>query len=211
ARKRAAQAKTHRADIDAQLKAQAKKRADAERRKAQAERRKKHEILNSIISGFNSTPGGLREKLLSAALEGSLAALGMTTNSRGSCVSLGGGAGVAVAVSGCLVMVKRPDGSTEVGWTRSVSVGSGSGLTYGVSTLRSNADDIDNFAGLGRDMSVGYYEGLGASLNHETAIGTKNSRGQQVYSIELEAGMGAGFEAGGGYNYTQSGSWFRRR
>lgn len=102
-------------------------------------------------------------------------------------------------------MVRRPDGSAQVGWTRSASIGGfGEGGGFGASMLRSNADDISQFGGFGRDVGGGVYRGVGMEFNHETAIGTKNSRGEQVYSVEIGAGFGGGLEFSGGKNYTQS-------
>ncbi|MFE4526640.1 hypothetical protein [Streptomyces anulatus] len=44
--------------------------------------------------------------------------------------------------------------------------------------------------------------GHGGEFNHETALGTKNSRREQVYSFEMEIGAGKGIEISAGKNYT---------
>ncbi|MFE9698825.1 RHS repeat-associated core domain-containing protein [Streptomyces sp. NPDC006270] len=199
----------------ADLKAQAVKAAKAREAKARAdkERRNRESVWEAMVRGFRSAPmaGGttfpLAPKLLSAAFEGGLAALGMT-NSRGACGYLSYGGGAVFGVSGCVVMVRRPNGSTQFGWTRSASTGGfGAGLGGGVSMLRSNADDISQFGGYGRDIGGGFYRGVGGEFNHETAIGTKNSRGEQVYSVEMGIGAGQGVEFSAGKNYTQSGEF----
>ncbi|MFJ5155458.1 RHS repeat-associated core domain-containing protein [Streptomyces sp. NPDC088353] len=155
---------------------------------------------------FATTPGGFKERLLGAAF----GALGMD-DSRGSCASLGGGFFVTGEISGCLVMTKRPDGHVDFGWTRSASVGGfGFGISGDVSTLHSNADDISQFAGNGRDVGASFFSGLGGTVNHETAIGTYNSRGEQVTSLELGIGLGVEYEGYAGMNRTWSGRWFTR-
>lgn len=192
-----------RANKAAEYRAQAKARA-----KEQARWRKVNKIAEAVNRGFRSTGGSFTNRALGAILEGGFEALGMN-NAKGSCASFGFGLGGAtVGVSGCVVAVRRTDGSVEVGWTRSVSTGGfGKGGSVEFSALRSNADEIGQFAGFGRDIGGGYYRGLGGSLNHETAIGMKNNRGRQVQSIEMEVGAGAGFEVSSGMNYTQSGRW----
>ncbi|WP_234329587.1 hypothetical protein, partial [Streptomyces sp. NRRL S-1896] len=143
-------------------KAQAVKAAKAREAKARAdkERRNRESVWDAMVRGFRSTPaaGGtpfpLTPKLLGAAIEGGFAAFGMT-NSRGACASLSYGAGSVFGVSGCVVMVRRPNGSVQFGW----------------------------------------------------ALGTKNSRGEQVYSVEMGLGGGQGIEFSGGKNYTQSGEF----
>ncbi|MER8027993.1 RHS repeat-associated core domain-containing protein [Streptomyces bauhiniae] len=155
---------------------------------------------------FATTPGSLSGKIMGAAF----GALDMD-NSRGSCVSGGGGFFVGAEVSMCVVITKKPDGSMDFGWTRSASAGiAGFGFSGDVSTLRSNADDIGQFAGYGRDAGASFFSGLGGTINHETAIGTYNSKGQQVRSLELGIGAGLEFEGYAGMNQTWSGTWFRR-
>ncbi|MEU0342030.1 RHS repeat-associated core domain-containing protein [Streptomyces bobili] len=155
---------------------------------------------------FTSTPGGLKQKLMEAAF----GAMGMD-NSRGACASLGGGFFITAEAGGCIVITKRPDGTTDFGWTASLGVGGfGFGGSGDVSMLRSNADDIGQFAGYGRDVGGSIFSGVGGTINHETAIGTYNSQGEQVRT--LEAGIGAGLEYEGytGLNKTWSGTWFSR-
>ncbi|WP_145768065.1 RHS repeat-associated core domain-containing protein [Streptomyces brevispora] len=201
---------------NAQKAAQARAQAvAAAKARADAARRKKESVLSAVVRGFNSTrsagggtPAGiLLSKLGGAVIEGVAAATGLT-NAKGSCAYMSFGIGSVYGASFCIVMVRRPDGSTQIGTTRSLSAGGfGKGFGGGVSTLRSNADDIGDFEGFGRDIGGGAYRGVGIEVNHETAIGTKNSQGQQVYSAELGAGVGTGFEFSAGENFTWAREW----
>ncbi|WP_232108177.1 RHS repeat domain-containing protein [Streptomyces gossypiisoli] len=155
---------------------------------------------------FVSTPGGLKQKLMGAAF----GALGMD-NSHGACASFGGGFFVTAEASGCLVITKKPDGTKDFGWTASLGAGGfGFGGSTDVSILRSNADDIGQFAGYGRDVGGSVFSGVGGTINHETAIGTYNTRGEQVRSLEMGIGLGLEYEGYAGLNRTWSGTWFSR-
>ncbi|MET9978984.1 RHS repeat domain-containing protein [Streptomyces microflavus] len=180
----------------------------AAQRKADQERRGREGVWDAMKRGFLSPPGGSQapfsSRIIGAAMEGGFAALGMT-NTKGVCAYGSYGKGLVGGVSGCLVAVKRPDGSTQFGWTRSASVGGpGVGGGLGVSMLRSNADDIGQLAGVGQDVSVGFYKGIGIEANNEFALGTKNSRGEQVRTADIGAGVGLGLEVAVGLNYTWS-------
>ncbi|WP_328835932.1 RHS repeat-associated core domain-containing protein [Streptomyces europaeiscabiei] len=155
---------------------------------------------------FASTPGGFKEKLMGAAF----GAMGMD-NSRGACATLGGGFFVSAEGSACIVMTKKPDGSVDFGWTRSIGVGgAGFGFSGDISMLRSNADDIGQFAGYGRDIGASVFSGVGGTINHEHAIGTYNSQGEQVRTLEMGIGVGLEYEGYAGVNQTWSGTWFTR-
>lgn len=155
---------------------------------------------------FVSTPGGFKEKLMGAAF----GAMGMD-NSRGACATLGGGFFVSAEGSACIVMTKKPDGTVDFGWTRSIGVGgAGFGFSGDISMLRSNADDIGQFAGYGRDIGASVFSGVGGTINHEHAIGTYNSQGEQVRTLEMGIGVGLEYEGYAGVNQTWSGTWFTR-
>lgn len=155
-----------------------------------------------FMSGGAQTP--VPSRVVSAALEGGFAAFGMT-NTKGVCAYASYGKGLLAGASGCVVAVKRPDGSAQVGWTRSVSVsGPGAGVSGGFSMFRSNADDTGQLAGAGQDLTVGGYRGIGIEVNNEIALGARNSRGYQVDSVDIGVGMGLGLEAGVGVNRTWS-------
>ncbi|MEV0580842.1 RHS repeat-associated core domain-containing protein [Streptomyces sp. NPDC050392] len=184
--------------------------AIAAAKKAEAQRRKKLDIINALQKGFNSTPGSVTNKVLGAVVEAGAEALGVNS-SKGACVSGGVGFMVSVELSGCLMITRTPDGHIQGGWTTSESVGGfGFGGSVDVTALRSNADDIGQFAGIGQDVGGTVNPGVGGSFNHEKAIGTYNSQGKQVQSIEAGIGIGLAYEGYAGVNKTQSGKWFRR-
>ncbi|MEV8320430.1 RHS repeat-associated core domain-containing protein [Streptomyces sp. NPDC059900] len=203
-----------RASAIARAKAQAKARAEA-KRKAEAQRRKKDGIFGKIARGIASgvkmgqgqtTPLG---KAVAIAAEVGFE-LGDYNNSTGVCGSASGGLGIGGGGEFCLIAVRGKDGKRRYGWSRSMDWGSegfklGGSVNFGV--MRSNADDISQFAGMGHDAGGSANFGPGLYGNHETAIGTRNSSGKQVSSIEYGSGWGLGLDAYNGFNRTWSG-WF---
>ncbi|WP_328687892.1 hypothetical protein OHA74_54220 [Streptomyces phaeochromogenes] len=108
-----------------------------------------------------------------------------------------------------MVVFKKPDGTTDFGWTASAGAGgAGFGFSGDVSMFRSNADDVGQFAGYGRDFGVSVFSGVGGTINHEHAIGTYNSQGEQVRTLEMGVGVGLEYEGYAGVNRTCT--WFSR-
>ncbi|MFJ2769207.1 hypothetical protein [Streptomyces sp. NPDC087300] len=203
-----------RAAARAQWQAQARARAAAEKR-AQAERRKKDgifgKITRGIASGINMSKGqsNLLGKAAVIAAEVGFE-VGGYNNSTGMCASASGGIGVGGGSEFCVIAVRGKDGKRRYGWSRSLDWGSEGfklGGSVNIGVLRSNADDISQFAGMGHDAGGSANVGPGLYGNHETAIGTKNSRGRQVSSIEYGTGWGIGLDLHNGFNRTWSG-WY---
>ncbi|CAL9627360.1 hypothetical protein SUDANB70_06031 [Streptomyces sp. enrichment culture] len=190
ARKRDAKAAAHRDQINA-VKAQAKKRADAERRK-------KDDIRSSTAKGKS----GWFDKVLEVI------GVGTEANTWGVCLSASGGVVIMGSVGGCAMVSRNSDGDWDVGLSVSPSLsGIGGGLSADVTGLTSNADSLDQLRGWGWDKEVSGHYILGAVASHESGFNAdgswaRNSKGEPVWATEV--GGGAGIEAGveTGINYT---------
>ncbi|GGT58806.1 hypothetical protein GCM10010271_72750 [Streptomyces kurssanovii] len=107
----------------------------------------------------------------------------------------------------CLVAVATPNGKTRMGYSRSFDWGTEGfrlGGSINIGSLRSNADDIGQLAGMGHDAGGSLKIGPGVYGDHETATGTTNSKGQQVSTIEAGSGWGIGADLYNGFNRTWS-------
>ncbi|MFJ5093453.1 RHS repeat-associated core domain-containing protein [Streptomyces sp. NPDC088557] len=195
----------------AAAKAQAAKRA-AERRAKEAAERRKAEVLGHITrglkAGLSQGGGSLSGSLLMAAAETAFSA--GDYNTRGFCVGGSGGLYVGIGGSACFVAVATPEGNMRYGYTRSFDYGTAGPRFGGSATIggfRSNADDIGNLRGTGHVAGGSLKAGLAVSMNHETAIGTRNTRGQQVTSEHFGTGLGIGLDVYNGFNQTAA-EWF---
>ncbi|MGW5974866.1 hypothetical protein, partial [Streptomyces sp. NPDC055186] len=207
ARKRAAQAKTHRADIDAQLKAQAKKRADAERRK-------KDGIRGSVERGrpsrMENFVGGIIHKTLSSSdrgVGGMLAKLTGYDRTQGACINGSASAGIGFSGRGCLMVMQTSQGY-QVGFAGSFgpSIGSlGAGIT--LDRYWSNAESYEDLRGWG----AGAEASVGAPFSGRAAWGTGGVRTTDGTLVgEFELGVGADVfvaDVSGGPAYTWIGEW----
>ncbi|MFJ8078982.1 hypothetical protein ACIQ7Q_34890, partial [Streptomyces sp. NPDC096176] len=121
--------------------------------------------------------------------------------------SLSGGIFAGGGGQVCIVSVATPDGKMRLGYTRSFDWGTEGfklGGAVNLGSMRSNADDIGQLAGMGHDAGGSLRAGPGIYGNHETAIRTTNSKGRQVSSIEVGTGWGIGAELYNGFNRTWS-------
>ncbi|MEU6220922.1 hypothetical protein ABZ845_25965 [Streptomyces sp. NPDC047022] len=191
------------------------KKEEAEQR-AEAERKKKHDgtvkaIYHGIAKGlsiFNGEPGpDLGSKFIGTLIDGVAGATGYN-KTQGITIGVGagwGGGGIGYSIT--LAETQTPDGKTQIGILTSKSVHS-SGVDFGLSATAgkfySNADDIGQLEGKGWDKGGSAKFGLGLYGNHQTEIGTTNSKGEGVNVIEYGLGAGLGAEIGGGYSDAKS-------
>ncbi|MEU2717878.1 hypothetical protein [Streptomyces sp. NPDC007205] len=191
------------------------KKEEAEQR-AEAERKKKHDdtvrtIGNGIVKGlsiFNGEPGpDLGSKFIGTLIDGVANATGYN-KTRGITLGVGagwGGGGIGYSIT--LAETQTPDGKTQIGILTSKSIHS-AGADFGVSATAgefySNADDIGQLEGKGWDKGGSAKLGLGLYGNHQTEVGTTNSKGKGVNVIEYGLGAGLGAEIGGGYSDAKS-------
>ncbi|WP_189766558.1 hypothetical protein [Streptomyces xanthochromogenes] len=195
----------------------AAKKADAER-KAAADRKAKelaHKagLLNALSRGINgasrgfSQPGGLGSKLMSATVEGLADATGYN-NTQG--ISLSGSLGLGIGIGGeiSLVNTRTPDGRPQLNLMyagSTTTAGWDFGASANVGVVKSNADDISQLKGTGWDKSASLHEGIGLWGSHQNAIGTTNSKGDDVATFEGGLGLGLGTEISTGFS--QADGW----
>ncbi|GBP99938.1 hypothetical protein SSP531S_13420 [Streptomyces spongiicola] len=188
--------------------ARAKAQAIARAKEARAKADRLGKVIQGIRNGMAVGGGSLSQRLLNTAAEVGFSLGGYST--RGMCFSGSGGIVIGGGGQFCFVAVKTKNGSYRFGHTRSFDGGTegfklGGSLNVGV--LRSNADDIAQFGGMGHDAGGSLKAGLVVYGNHETAIGTRNSKGQQVSTIEFGSGLGIGMDLYTGFNRTWA-DWF---
>ncbi|WP_267246122.1 hypothetical protein, partial [Streptomyces sp. PR69] len=181
----------------------------AEVEPATEEQRQQVELLKNIDTGLKwarATGGGtLSQRVAGVIYETAFSVADYHT--RGVCVS--GSVGIVAGVSGqyCAVIVATPENGYRVGHTKSVGWGT-EDFKFGASvlfhSLRSNADDIGQLGGAGHDIGGSVRAGYGVGANHETAIRTNNSRGQQVSAIDFALGWGLGLDINTGINHAWS-------
>lgn len=170
----------------AKAQAQAKRRIrdNAAKKQAEKQRRKTEGIWNRIMGRSSE----LTHKVVDPLIH---------PDTTGLCLSGSLGAGFGGAVTGCVVVTRRPDGKTDVGASFSKAIEApsvGGNLTIGM--MGSNATDFQNLRGDGWGGTVTGAYGIGVSGTHERAIGTRNSRGEPVGSTGINLGVGLGVEAG---------------
>lgn len=195
----------------------AAKKAEAER-KAEADRKAKelaHKagILETLARGVNgaargfSQPGNLGSKLMSATVEGLADATGFN-NTQG--ISLSGSLGFGIGVGGeiSLVNTRTPDGRSQINFMYAGSTATAGwdfGASANVGVVKSNADDISQLKGTGWDKSGSIHPGVGLWGSHQNAIGTTNSKGDDVATFEGGLGLGLGAEISTGFS--QADGW----
>ncbi|WP_158786373.1 hypothetical protein [Streptomyces sp. NRRL F-5065] len=199
---------------------EAAQREEAERKKEarrKAEYQKQRDdALETALRGLARAadelkgPDDLKVKLLNAAIEGVAEVTGYN-NTRGVTLAVGvgwGGAGAEYSIT--LAETTTPDGKTQFGVLPARSFSS-AGLDLGfsakVGTFKSNADDISQLEGTGLDKGVSYKAGVGLYGGYQEAVGTKNSKGEDVNSVSWGIGAGLGAELSGGYSEAET--WWR--
>ncbi|WP_438297147.1 hypothetical protein [Streptomyces sp. HUAS TT7] len=192
-------------------KAEAERKADADR-KAKADAHKAG-LLRTLVRGVNgasrgfSQPGNLGSKVISATVEGLAEATGFN-NTQG--ISLSGSIGLGVGIGGeiALVNTRTPDGRSQINFMYAPSVttaGWDLGAAGNIGIVKSNADDISQLKGTGWDKSGSIHPGIGLWGSHQNAIGTTNSKGDDVATFEGGLGLGLGAEISTGFS--QADGW----
>uniref|UniRef100_A0AAU2VF87 Uncharacterized protein n=1 Tax=Streptomyces sp. NBC_00003 TaxID=2903608 RepID=A0AAU2VF87_9ACTN len=151
--------------------------------------------VNGAARGF-SQPGNLGSKLMSATVEGLADATGFN-NTQG--ISLSGSLGFGIGFGGeiSFVNTRTPDGRSQINLMYAGSTATAGwdfGASANVGIVKSNADDISQFKGTGGDKSGSIHPGVGLWGSHQNAIGTTNSKGDDVTTFEGGLGLGLGAE-----------------
>ncbi|MGW8378962.1 hypothetical protein [Streptomyces sp. ODS28] len=182
--------------------AEAKKKA--EKKKSEGEVKVSISALRGVARGveaFGKTNGSFPSRLISGVVEGVSEATGYN-QTQGVCLNASAGMVVGAGGEACLVQTQKPDGGKQIAMTTSGS-GQSAGMNFGygggIGVLKSNADDWSqlkgNAADKGASLRVGPYGGF---LNNSQAIGTTNSKGEDVQNFTGGMGMGLSTEIGGG-------------
>lgn len=128
----------------------------------------------------------------------------------GLCAGGGGGFVVGGNVSACLIVTQLPSGEFVLDRTESVGVDFPTvGGSAEVNLLASNADDPSQLHGHGIDVGASAAWGAGANVGIEIGIGSKNSKGKQVWAAHGGIEYGAELEFSIGYNFTGGGGMFK--